>query len=199
MMIHVSVIYRKQTSLPSKIFFFVLLLSGLTCSGLFAQRGNNQIAIGAEVGPVLTDRYHGYQFGVGLPIKAYLGTGNHGQLMFRSGIHYLWVPSRDLFEPTQSVEAYLVPFALGYRRNFNNWYAEGSAGMAWEKSITDTGNSNVGTVTFSEYPLNYGIEVGYQLQKFDLGLSVQNNTINHHHGLMHTVLVGFKTMYKIGF
>ncbi|MBT0811855.1 hypothetical protein KIH41_11260 [Litoribacter ruber] len=189
---------KNSKSFSIKVIFFALLLTGMACTDLLAQKGNNQLAIGAELGPVLTGRYHGYQFQLGLPIKAYYGVGNHGQLMFRTGLHHLWVPPAELFEPTRSVYAYLVPLGLGYRRNFNNWYFEGSAGAAWEKSFTNTGNPFVGTVSFDHFHLNYGVEFGKQLRNFDVGLSIQNNTINGQPGLIHTGMVGFKVMYKIG-
>jgi len=195
---YISTTSGKLRVLPCKILFFIFLFSGLTCSGLFAQKGNNQIAIGGELGPVISDRFHGYQFHVGLPVKIYFGTGSHGQLMFRTGLHHLWVPQERLFEPTKSINAYLVPLALGYRRNINKWYIEGSVGTAYERSFTNTGNPFVGTVSFDHYHLNYGFEFGRQLRNFDIGISIQNNTLNGHHGLIHTGMVGFKTLYKIG-
>ncbi|HSJ67211.1 MAG TPA: hypothetical protein VK921_06040 [Anditalea sp.] len=187
-----------QAVLPYKILFFIFLLTGLSCFDLFAQRGNDQIVIGGELGPVISDRFHGYKYHIGIPVKAYFGTRKHGQLMFRTGVHHLWVPQNRLFEPTKSVNAYLVPLALGYRRNFNNWYVEGSVGTAWERSFSNTGNPFVGTVSFDDYHLNYGFEFGRQLGDFDIGLSIQNNTIIGHHGLIHTGMIGLKTMYKIG-
>ena len=69
---------------------------------------------------------------------------------------------------------------------------------AWESSFTNTGNPVVGTVKFINYPLNYGFEFGRKFGKFDVGLSIRNNTINGHYGLIHTGMVGFNTMYKIG-
>jgi hypothetical protein len=199
MKIQNSLTLGKQASLPSKILFFILLLSGLTCSDLYAQRGNNQIAIGAEMGPVISNAFLNYEYQIGLPIKAYLGTGTHGQWMVRSGLHHLWIPSRDLLDPLQSSTAYVVPLAFGYRRNINNWYAEGSIGIAWERSVLDYGTHDFGTFSSVAYPLNFGIEVGYQVQKFDFGVSLQNNLIRDRDDAIFTVLVGFKTMYRIGF
>lgn len=190
---------KDQTFLSYKIFFFVLLLSGITISDLIAQRGNNQIAIGAELGPVVTNSWNDYRYQAGLPIKAYLGTGNNGQWMLRSGIHYLWLPSEELVRPLQGMTGYIVPLAFGYRRNINNWYAEGSIGMAWERNVLDYGSHYFGVVSSSQYPINFGVEVGYQINNFDIGLSLQNNLQGDRDRTNFMVLVGFKTMYKIGF
>jgi hypothetical protein len=191
---------HSRSGLVKKALFMLLLFFTTVASNeLFAQKGNNQLAIGAELGPVLTDRYHGYKFQVGLPVKVYYGVGNHGQLMLRTGVHHLWVPPADLFEPTKSVTANLVPVALGYRRNFRRWYAEGSAGTVWERSRSERDSSWGAISTSSQFQLHYGIEAGLRLEKFDFGVSLHNNTINHHHGFMHTGMVGLKAMYKIGF
>lgn len=189
----------KKASLPFKILLFILLLSGVTCFDLFAQRGNNQIAIGAELGPVVTNAFRRYEYQMGVPVKAYFGTGKHGQWMIRSGVHHLWIPSQELFEPLQSMTAYVVPLAFGYRKNINNWYAEGSIGIAWERATNDYGSHDWGTTSSSQYPLNFGIEVGYQIQKFDFGVSLQNNLTRERDETIFMVLVGFKTIYKVGF
>ncbi|MBS9524985.1 hypothetical protein KI659_13275 [Litoribacter alkaliphilus] len=190
---------KNSKSFSFKVIFFALLLSSMACTDLLAQKSNNQLAIGAELGPVITDRFHGYEFQVGLPVKVYYGIGNHSQLLLRTGIHHLWVPSESLYEPTISVTAYLVPLAVGYRRSLRNFYAEGSIGVAYEKSRAEFENPYSVSAQGDSYPLNYGIEVGYQLHRFDFGFSLQNNTINHHHGFIHTGMVGLKAMYKIDF
>jgi len=190
---------KDKTILSSKILLFVLLISASTFTDLFAQRGNNQIAIGAELGPVVSNAFLNYEYQIGLPVKAYLGTGTHGQWMFRSGIHHLWFPSQNLLEPLQGQTAYVVPLAFGYRRNINNWYAEGSIGIAWERNTLDYGTHDFGSVSTVAYPLNFGIEAGYQIRKFDFGVSLQNNLMSSNDETNFTVLVGFKAMYKIGF
>lgn len=191
--------YKDKTLLSSKILLFVFLISVLTFTDLFAQRGNNQIAIGAEVGPVVSNAHLNYEYQIGLPIKAYLGTGTHGQWMVRSGFHHLWFPSQELLGPLLSSTAYVVPLAFGYRRTINNWYAEGSIGIAWERNTLDYGTHDFGTVSSVAYPLNFGIEAGYQIRKFDFGVSLQNNLIRDRDDAVFTVLVGFKTLYRIGF
>ncbi|WP_164675002.1 hypothetical protein [Anditalea andensis] len=179
-----------------KILLFTVLLLGFTLFDLFAQRGNNQLAIGAELDPVISvDSFLEYNFQVGLPIKIYYGTGNHGQWMFRTGLHYLWTYPKNLFDPVNSITANVVPFALGYRRNFQHLYAEGSVGLAWQNNRVDTGDPVVG---FSDYPLDYGFEVGYQLHKIDIGISLQNLPYTFEHIGGNTVLVGLKAMYRFG-
>jgi len=182
-----------------KILALILLFSGLTFSDIFAQRGNNHIAIGAEWGPVVTNYWNGYKTQVGLPIKAYYGTGNNGQWMIRSGVHNMRIPSGDLVQPDQRVTGYTVPLAFGYRQNIKNWYLEGSFGMAWERQILDFGSPDLGVDTSTRYPINFGAEVGYQINNFDLGLSLQNNLIRDRDETEFMVLVGLKAMYRFGF
>ncbi|WP_291788020.1 hypothetical protein [Cecembia sp.] len=56
----------------------------------FAQKGNSHLSLGVEAGPSLNWQSMGFPLQIAIPFKAYLGTGQRGKLMLRSGWHHLY-------------------------------------------------------------------------------------------------------------
>jgi hypothetical protein len=129
-----------------------------------------------------------------VPVKAYLGTGQHGQWMLRTGGHLFPLPSRNLHESSRRINRYIVPLAIGYRRNLDNWYAEGSLGIGWNSLVNVPTDAAFQRQTWTSREINYGLEFGYQLESFDLGVSLNNNGPIPHN----TLFLGLRAMYKVG-
>jgi len=171
----------------------LFLLNCMWSSELFAQKGKNEIAIGAEIGPVLDDFIFSYQYG--LPVKAYFGVGTNGQLMLRSGIHSFHVS--NLYEAWESINMYMIPVALGYRQNLNKFYIEPSIGAARSMRTQVRANPRE-TYKRNENEIHYGLEFGYQINRIDLGASI-NNTGHPPVGPRSDsrIFFGFKALYRL--
>ncbi|MBT0811857.1 hypothetical protein KIH41_11270 [Litoribacter ruber] len=174
----------------STALLFLFLLNG----PLLAQKGNSHIAIGLEAGPSLGFGSEDFPYQLGIPVKAYLGTGQHGQWMFRTGGHLFPVSSQNLHESIRRAYRYIVPIALGYRYNLENWYAEGSLGVGLNTFVQVPTDAQFQRQSWINRELNYGLELGCQMERFDLGVSLNNNGPIPHN----TMFLGLKAMYKIG-
>lgn len=102
----------------SVLILAIMMVQFVLCPEMMVQKANNHIAVGAEAGPILGNSFGGYRYQLGLPVKAYYGTGKQGQLMLRSGIHFLPVPKRDLHESLKRVNRIIIPLTLGYRKKY---------------------------------------------------------------------------------
>ena len=87
----------------------------------------------------------------------------------------------------------IVPLAIGYRKNFNGWYAEGSVGAALNLGTTVFTDSSIENWKATYREINYGIEVGKQIGDFDIGLAVYNTGPIPYHILY----AGIKGSYRI--
>lgn len=155
--------------------------------------GFNYISFGAEIGPTLSGSRQIYPLHLALPVKIYLGRQKKGKFIVRTGIHYLPAPSERLSPVIKRAFLTNIPLAIGYRKNLQNWYIEGSLGAVLNSGtivLNDASRKNH-TDTYRE--INYGLEVGRQIGDFDIGLAAYNTgpiPIN-------LVYMGFKTSYRI--
>jgi hypothetical protein len=175
---------------PAICFLFLLSISNV----LMAQKGNNHFAVGLETGPSLGFGSEEFPYQLGVPVKAYLGTGQHGQWMFRTGVHLFPVFSQNLHESVRRAYRHIVPLTLGYRRNLENWYAEGSLGVGLNTFVQVPTDAAFQRQSWTSREINYGLEFGYQLESFDLGVSLNNNGPIPHN----TLFLGLRAMYKVG-
>jgi hypothetical protein len=89
-----------------------------------AQKGNNQIGMGADVG-IPTGEFASYfKTGFGAYAKALLGVGKSGQVTFTLG--YTSFKAVGDFPLTTGT----VPLLLGYRANFNGFFVEPQLGYS---------------------------------------------------------------------
>jgi hypothetical protein len=172
---------------------FILILTFLSPEAM-AQTGNNHIAVGLEAGPSLGFGSEDFPYQLGIPVKAYLATGQHGQWMFRTGGHLFPVSSQNLHESVRRAYQYIVPLALGYRYNLDRWYAEGSLGLGLNTFVQVPTDAQFQRQAWTQRELNYGLELGYQMERFDLGVSLNNNGPIPHN----IMFLGLRGMYKIG-
>jgi|GEM_PF-1447578 len=158
-----------------------------------AANGFNYVSLGLEIGSPLNRIRSFYPVHFSLPVKVYLGRKKQGRLIFRGGIHYFPAPSLRNFNGVKRAYQTIIPLAIGYRRNFDDWYVEGSAGPALTTSTSifqDPSLSNSRTV-FRE--INYGIEIGKQLGDIDVGVAIYNTGPIP----FHILFAGVKTSYRI--
>lgn len=155
--------------------------------------GFNYISFGAEVGPTLSLTKLTIPVHFALPVKVYLGRQKKGRFIIRTGIHYFPSPTINRSVDVKSFYKTIIPLAIGYRKNIQNWYIEGSVGAAVNTNTTifkDQSRENV-TGTFRE--INYGLEVGRQIGDWDVGVAVYNTGPIP----FHIMYAGVKTSYRI--
>lgn len=153
--------------------------------------GFNYISFGAEIGPTLNGQ--STLVHLALPIKVYLGRQKKGRFIIRTGIHYFQPTSPSRFLDVERSYITIIPLAIGYRKNIQNWYIEGSLGAALNTSTVVFKDSFIDNwvVTFRE--INYGLEVGRQLGDWDVGVAVYNTGPIP----FHIMYAGIKTSYRI--
>jgi hypothetical protein len=158
-----------------------------------ANNGLNYISLGLEIGPTLNQYSSSTPVHFGLPLKVYLGRQKKGRFIIRTGLHYFPVPERDLLPNLKSVQYLIIPLDIGYRRNIQDWYIEGSLGAAstrFRRVYTDTALSPT-RINYRE--INYGIEVGRQIGDLDVGITVYNTGPIP----LNILYAGIKTSYRL--
>jgi hypothetical protein len=126
----------------------------------FAQKGNNQISVGAEVNFLASNGYSSiYNPGIGGNLKGMYGIGDASQLTITGAYSSFSGKSSSAFgDQTLS----LLPILAGYRYNLKNgFYGEGQAGLA----ILTT---KVTGFSFSQTNFAAAINIGYVTHGFDL-------------------------------
>jgi hypothetical protein len=138
----------------------------------YAQKGNNQIGFGADVG-IPTGEFSTYfKTGFGGYVKALLGAGKSGQVTFTTG--YSSFKAVGDFPLTTGT----VPILLGYRANFNGFFAEPQLGYSinnakfagfddWAPETSQGGSFMWGAGV--GYVFNNKIEVGARYQSASSG------------------------------
>jgi hypothetical protein len=177
--------------------FKICLITLILLTGSFhllAQKGNSHFSFGAEFGPAINWQRSGFPFQVGVPVKAYLGTGKKGQLMLRSGLHHFPNLSKKMDLDIESLTRTAIPLAFGYRHNTGDWYVEGSFGLAYDAIITTYKDPLIGREEDITLELQQGIEFGKRFSRFDIGMSIYNQGS----APFNILFVGFKIMYRLG-
>jgi len=157
--------------------------------GVNAQKGNNQIGVGADVAIPVGDFGDAFKTGYGGTVKGMYGVGTGGQITLTSG--YTTFTAKDL--PSEvDVKAGIIPILLGYRQNFSGFYVEPQAGYGiYTSKVSGMGSGNDGSDSNGAFTWAAGI--GYVLkQGLDLGARYQSG---HKDGNT-TGLVGFNLRYN---
>jgi hypothetical protein len=143
---------KKILSLSTFIIF--------VCNCCFAQKGNNQISLGAEVNFLASNGYSSiYNSGIGGGLKGLYGIGNASQLTFGAAYSSFSGKSSSAYgDQTLS----LLPFLAGYRYNLKGGlYLEGQAGLAILTTKADG-------FSFSQTNFAAALNVGYAIHGFDI-------------------------------
>jgi hypothetical protein len=155
--------------------------------------GFNYISFGAEVGPTLNRAGQTYPIHFAIPVKVYLGREKKGRFIVRTGLHYFPSNFPDKFVDVKRSYKTIIPLAIGYRKNIQNWYIEGSLGAALNTSTTDFKDPSIESWKVTYREINYGLEVGRQIGDFDIGLAVYNTGPIP----FNMLYAGFKGSYRI--
>lgn len=153
--------------------------------------GFNYTSFGAEVGPTLNSQ--STLVHLALPIKVYLGRQKKGRFIIRTGIHYFQPTSPSRFLDVERSYITIIPLAIGYRKNIQNWYIEGSVGAAVNTSTTVFKDRSIDNWTVTYREINYGLEVGRQIGDWDVGVAVYNTGPIP----FHIMYAGVKTSYRV--
>lgn len=159
----------------------------------FEKNGFNYIGLGLEIGSTLNQFSRSTPVHFGLPVKMYLGRQKKGRFLVRTGMHFFPAPKRNLVPEVRSAHYLIIPLAIGYRRNIQDWYIEGSIGAAstqFRRFYTDDAFS---TTKINYREINYGLEVGRQIGDFDVGFTAYNTGPIP----LNILCLGIKTSYRI--
>jgi hypothetical protein len=142
-----------------KIYFVSLCLFAFSFVSV-AQKGNNEIGIGAELNVPLGQLGDAYSAGFGGSVKGLYGVGTAGQLTLTVGYSGFKGKSGTLYKDQKFS---LLPVLLGYRHHFSSFYVEPQVGVTTDKT-------KIPGFTFSETKFTAALNVGYLIQGFDLSL-----------------------------
>ncbi|MFC0776143.1 hypothetical protein [Terrimonas alba] len=160
-----------------KIFLAICIMAS---SAVFAQQGNNQIGVGADVGIPTGDLGDGIKTGFGGYAKGLFGIGEAGQITFTTG--YTTYKFKGGFDGNY----HIVPLLAGYRHNFSGFYAEPQIGYGiYGSKITGLGSSSEGAFTWA-------VGFGYVVSNVDFGARYQSG----HKDGSSTALVGIHVGYN---
>jgi len=145
-----------------KKFLFILLACTMSAAASYAQKGNNQVSIGAETNLFLSNGYSNiYNPGIGGNLKGLYGIGDASQLTLTVAYNAFSGKSSSQYGDQKLS---LLPILAGYRYNLaSGFYGEGQAGLA-------TLTTKVTGFSFSQTNFAAAINVGYTISGFDLSI-----------------------------
>lgn len=147
---------------------FLLLFIGALSTSLFAQKGHNQISIGAEVGLPTGTVSNVLGVGLGGTAKGLYGVGEAGQVGLTLGfIRYGY--SNNIGGASAGMN--VIPIMPGYRHHFDNVYAEGQVGLSVVSSSYSYGGYSASASTTNA---SIAIGGGYLYKNFDFSLRYQS-------------------------
>jgi hypothetical protein len=136
----------------------------------YAQKGTNQIGVGADLGIPIGDFGDGYKTGFGGYAKGLFGIGEAGQISFTTG--YSSFKAKGSSEDMK-VTSGIIPILAGYRHNFSGFYAEPQVGY----SIVSTKVKSEGiSASGSDGAFAWAVGFGYVISNIDFGARYQSST-----------------------
>jgi len=138
---------------------YIVITAVLFSVSSFAQKGNNAIGVGGDIGFPTGDFGDYFKPGFGVYVKGMLGVGKAGQVTLTSG--YSGFKEKGGWTDF-STTVNLVPLFLGYRHYFNSVFIEPQLGYAIYGSKYTSWDD---TDTESDGALNAALSVGYVFTK----------------------------------
>jgi len=151
-----------------RIYFQVLAIFLFSVAG-FAQKGNNAIGAGGDMGFPTGQFGDEFKPGVGMYAKGMLGVGKAGQVTFSSG--YMAFKKRETWQGF-SATLNQIPLLLGYRHNFNAFFVEPQLGYSIigakiitveDETFTESDGIFIGAANIG-YVFNKQIEISARYQ-----------------------------------
>ena len=142
-----------------KKILLLLTFTILIFNCCLAQKGNNQISVGADVNFLASNGYSSiYNPGIGGDIKGLFGIGSASQLTI-SGAYSSFSGKSSSSYGDQTLT--LLPFMAGYRYNLTGVYVEGQAGLG-------TLTTKASGFSYSQTNFAAAINIGYIIHGFDI-------------------------------
>ncbi|HEX2846909.1 MAG TPA: outer membrane beta-barrel protein [Chitinophagaceae bacterium] len=155
-----------------KLFLAITIVTvSLTAS---AQKGNNQIGVGVDLGLPTSDFGDAAKFGFGGYLKGLYGIGSAGQITLTSG--YTTYSAKDEVltgSGADKIKYGIIPILAGYRHNFDGFYAEPQLGYSIFRAKMEGGGMSVSN---SEGMFTWAVGLGYAMSGFDAGVRYQSGS-----------------------
>lgn len=139
-----------------------------------AQKGNNQIGIGVDLGLPSADFGDAAKFGFGGYVKGLYGIGTAGQITLTSG--YTTYSGKDEITDAMGVDKVkygLIPILAGYRHNFDGFYAEPQIGYQIARVKIEEGSESASD---SQGMFAWAVGLGFAKSGFDAGVRYQSGS-----------------------
>lgn len=160
-----------------KRVYLVLLGTVLFSAAGFAQKGNNQVSVAADVAIPTGDLGDATSIGLGATVKGLYGIGTAGQITFTTG-YTAFSAKKELKDAlgADKMSQGVIPFLAGYRHNFNGFFAEPQIGYGVYSSKIKGGMFDSKD---SDGAFTWAIGAGYVFnQKVEAGLRYQSASKN---------------------
>lgn len=156
----------KKTIILSAVLFLIFF-------DAFAQKGNNQVSAGFDLGLPMGDFGESSKLGVGGTVKGMYGVGTVGQVELTLG--YISFGAKES-SSVASASTSLIPILAGYRHHFNGLYVEPQLGLSFIKSKVDIDMGGVGSFSGSASTTAFGFALGagYLFNNFDVSIRYQS-------------------------
>lgn len=138
----------------------------------FAQSGNNQISVGADLAIPTGDLKDLSKIGFGGTVKGLYGIGTAGQITLTSGFISFAVKSEyeELLD-ADKITSTMIPILAGYRHNFNGFYAEPQIGYGIYAAKIKGGMFDSSD---SEGAFTWAVGAGYVVNNIDFSARYQS-------------------------
>ena len=147
-----------------RFFLFAAFTLAITMT-TFAQAGNNQVGIGAELNVPLGSFGDAYKTGFGGTIKGLYGIGKAGQGTLTLGYSSFKGKSETSFGYSYEGQTFsMVPILAGYRHHFTGFYLEPQLGV----TINGTKASGIKVESMTKFAA--ALNAGYEIKGLDLSL-----------------------------
>ena len=157
---------KNQTHFMKKVFLAAaFVVAGFI--GANAQKGNNQIGVGVDLGLPMGDFGDAYKLGIGGYVKGLFGIGSAGQISLTTG--YTSFSAKDEFKDAlgaDKIKGSVIPIMVGYRHNFTGFYVEPQVGYGIYGTKIEGG---IFEMDDSEGAFTYALGLGYSVNGFDIG------------------------------
>ena len=172
-----------------KVFLAILGVSLFSIAS-FAQKGNNQVGVAAEVSIPTGDAGDVSSVGFGGTVKGLYGIGTAGQLTLTTG--YITFSGKkeikDLLGADKITNS-LIPILAGYRHNFSGFYVEPQVGYSISNAKVKGGMFEAKE---SDGAFTWAAGIGYVINNFEVGARYQSM----HKDGESSAFVGFRVGYN---
>jgi hypothetical protein len=173
-----------------KKVFLAILGIGLFSTVSLAQKGNNQISVGANLALPTGDSKDVSKAGFGGTIKGLYGIGNAGQLTLTSG--FVSISAKEIYKhllEADKISQSIIPVLAGYRHNFHGFFVEPQVGYGIYNVRIKGGDF---AAKESDGAFTWAAGLGYVFKNIELGAQYQSA----HKDGDSNALIGFRAAYN---